>query len=79
MHNYQEVLSDREIDLINYMARPYLGLFGYEPTRRTSVIEFASAVLTPEKQEMANCATFRSKILGVMGMLYRRISAISKH
>ena len=73
-HNYEEVLSPREIDLIAVKTRNLLEQFGYEsPSSEATLAKLTFQYLLLDKWELVNWRSPRLILRGLFGILYRRI------
>lgn len=77
-YNYVEVLTQREIDLINLKTEQYLSEFGYEKTSDCNRRKLITSFLSIDKWELLNCTTFKWKLKALFGMLYRRAYVLRK-
>ena len=75
--NYQEILTQREIDLINYKTGPYLEGFGYEKMTRPTLPGLMLSHILPDKWEFMHCDTYKLKLRGLFGAIVRRASIFS--
>jgi len=76
INKYDEILTSREIDLINAKTAPYLGPLGYRtpsiPKRSMLIIHN----LLPDKWEYMHCRSALSWLRALRGMLYRRLHIV---
>lgn len=72
-YGYEEILTSREIALINFKTAPYLIDLGYQtpvvPRRSHLILSY----MLPDRWDFMHCNTMRSKCRAALGMLYRRI------
>lgn len=71
--NYIEVLTRREIELINYKTAPYLAEFGYDQTSNPTLKDLLLQYLLLDKWELMHCTSPKWFLRGIIAMLYRRI------
>ena len=75
-HQYTEVLSPREIDLIAWKTRGLLEQFGYSSPSGTSRAKLLLRYLPIDKWEWMHWRSPRLVLRGLIGILYRRIKLL---
>lgn len=76
LNQYDEILTTREIDLINFKASPYLEKLGYEVRPPAARATLFARHLLPDKWETMHCKTPRAWLRALFGMLYRRLHIV---
>ncbi|HYA39356.1 MAG TPA: sulfotransferase [Candidatus Methylomirabilis sp.] len=76
VNRYEEILTNREIDLINSEAAPYLEQLGYEKRRSLGKATLIVQHIFPDKWESMHCKGARAWLRALVGMLYRRLHII---
>lgn len=71
---YDEILSKREIDLINLKTRALQEALGYVPTTRPSRASVAAQYAIVDRSEWANVRGARGWARALHGMVYRRLA-----
>lgn len=73
---YQEVLTQREVDLINYKTSAYQKEFGYTPSTQPSLRRVLRQYAAFDRWEFAHTRGFGGWLRCLVGVAYRRISII---
>lgn len=76
-HGYKEILTEREISLINFKTAPYLKELGYPVPIVSSRTRLVFSHLLPDKWDFMHCHSLGSKCRAAFGMLYRRARLLS--
>jgi hypothetical protein len=76
-NSYDEVLTQREIDLIAVKTRDLLRQFDYPCPSSATRMQVAMKYLRVDKWELANCGTPRYLARGLLGLAYRRLKIFS--
>ena len=72
-NNYEEVLTQREIDLIGVKTRDLLPGLGYQSPSDAGLAEVRRKYLLPDKWEFMHCGRSPSYLVrGLIGFVYRR-------
>ena len=71
-NRYEEILSGREIDLINFMTGSYQKEFGYQPSSSPTRNQVLAQYMLIDIWELKNVRGWRGIVRGLHGMLYRR-------
>lgn len=76
INQYDEILTKREIDLINTWTAPYLKPLGYpaKPILKRSALLMQH--MAPDKWETMHCKGPRSWLRALIGMFYRRLQIV---
>lgn len=76
INQYEEILTKREIDLINAWAAPYLNSLGYTVKPMLTRSELFIQHIIPDKWETMHCRGLRSWLRAIIGMFYRRLQIV---
>lgn len=76
INQYEEILTKREIDLINTRTAPYLELLDYGERPTLSLPTLFLEHLIPDKWETMHCKSVRSWLRAIFGMFYRRLQIL---
>jgi hypothetical protein len=71
INNYDEILTQREIDLVKYLSRDFLSNFGYEYNGMINFYDLLSRSILLDRWDIKNCNTLKS-ILKLPAALVRR-------
>lgn len=77
-YNYEEILTEREIDLINFKTGTYLSDFGYDRTSVPGRLDLMLNSLPVDKWELLNCKNYVQILKGLFGMFCRRAYVLRK-
>lgn len=72
-HGYEEILTPREIALINFKTASYLQDRGYQTPAVPRRSHLVLSHILPDRWDFMHCKTVGSKCRAALGMLYRRI------
>lgn len=76
INQYDEILTKREIDLINTWTAPYLEPLGYAAKPSLRRLTLFMQHLAPDKWETMHCKGLRSWLRALIGVFYRRLQIV---
>ena len=73
LNNYEEILSQRDVDTISYAMKDSLDFFGYKMRSNKSKKDILKNYLFINKDELKHCNTISKILRGMIGIFYRRL------